>query len=88
MTIMRVRRTLSKTEIERCGRMRSIFFHPQAWEVSNTILIAMSMALAHSTAAGFREPRHTNSSKVHKAGESDGPEVLGEEYITTVKLEG
>ena len=89
MTIMRVRRTLTKTETERCGRRSLTSPHPQAWEVSITIPIAMLTTLAQTAAAAglWRTHRHTNSSKVHKAGEGNGPEVLVEEYITTIKLQ-
>ena len=51
VTIMRVRRTLSDTEIERCGRMSLTLPHPQEWEASIAIAIAILMTLAQSTAA-------------------------------------
>lgn len=45
MTIMRVRRTLSETEIERCGRMSLTLPHPQEWEATIKIPIAILMTL-------------------------------------------
>ena len=45
VTITRVR-TLREIETERCGRMRLTPPHPQAWDVSITMPIAISMTLA------------------------------------------
>ena len=41
MTIMRVRRTLSETEIERFGRMNLTSPHPQEWVASIVTLVAI-----------------------------------------------
>jgi len=88
MTIMRVRRTLSDTEIERCGRMNLRSPHPQEWEASIAIPIAISITLAQSTAASlWRTHRRTDSGKVQKAGEGNGPGIPAVYYITAIKLD-
>ena len=87
VTIMRVRRTLSATEIERFGRMNLTSPHPQEWVAIIVILVAILTLSAQDTVAGlWRTQRRTQSGKVHKAGEGDDPEVPAKYYITTIKL--
>ena len=88
VTIMRVRRTLSETEIERCGRVRLSLPHPQEWEASTAIPVPTFVVSTHSTTTSSRRRHiHTHGGKVHEAGEGDGPEIPAEDYETTVKLE-
>ena len=88
VTIMRVRRVLSETEIERCGRMKLTLPHPQEWEASTAMPVAISTTLAQSTAARLGRTRiHTHGGKVHEAGERGDPEVLAVDDVTTVKLD-
>jgi hypothetical protein len=66
MTIMRVRRTLSETEIETHGMLRwrrilaQKLLNPPAWEMSNRMPVAVLIMLAQSAGVGpWRTQTHT-----------------------------
>ena len=76
MTIIRVRRMLSETEVERLGRVKMVLPHPQDLVASTMTPVTTLTALAQSIAAGlWRTHIHTHITNIHEAGEGDGPEV-------------
>ena len=88
MTIMRVRRALSETVTERCGRMKLPLPHPQDLVASINIPVPTVMALTQGVAASLGRTRiHTHSSKVHEEWEGGDPEVLAVDDVTTAKLD-
>ena len=77
MTIMRVRRTLSESEIERHARLDQRFFvtHSLVVQIVNIpIAISLKLALRIIGVRGETETP-TERGKVHEAGEGDSPEV-------------
>ena len=62
--------------------------HPQEWEASTMIPVAILTTLSQRiTADLWRTYIRTHSSKVHKAGECGDPEVLAVDDVTAVKLD-
>jgi len=92
MTIIRVRRTLSETEIERYGipnwgNTGVISLLRRGWMDSIAIPIPIMVALVQSIAAGlWRTRMRTQGGKVHEAGKGGSPEGCGVDNITTVYL--
>ena len=85
---MRVRRTLSESEIERHARLDQRFFVTHSLVVqivSIPIAISLKLALRIIGVCGETETP-TERGKVHEAGEGDSPEVHGENYVATVDL--
>ena len=94
MTIRKVRRILSETEIAKYGRPKKLaigvwgLFRPQACQTSIIIPIAEPITLAQSITAGLAKIRtRTHRAKVHEAGKGSNPEVPGVNHIATKELE-
>jgi len=92
-TIIRVRRMLSETEIERYGtpnweNLGSMpLAHGCCRKYSITIPIPILIALAQSIAEGLWGGRmRTKRGKVQEAGKDDRPEVCGVDDVATVDL--
>jgi len=92
MTIIRVRRTLSETEIERYGIPKRgsiglLLRYLPCWKHSVTIPIPTLMGLVQSIAAGlWKGIIRTQRGKVQEARKNDSPEVRGVDNIATVDL--
>jgi len=93
MTIIRVRRTLSETEIEmygipKLGNPGRVQVTPSLyWKYSVTIPIPTLMGLVWGIVAGlWKGGMRTKGGKVHEAGKGDGPELCGVYNVATVDL--
>ena len=86
-TIIRVRRTLSESEIERYARLDQtpIVTRSSVGHIDKTP-IAISSALALSATSIRREQIHTHGTEVHEKGEGSDQKVLGVECIASVEL--
>ena len=84
---MRVRRTLSESETEKYARPGQLLLDRAAvWKV-NKMPIAILSTLALSVAVSlWRTQIRTHGAEVQEARESNGPEVLGVDNVTTIKL--
>ena len=92
-TIMRVRRTLSETEITKYGKPKKVatgvwgLFHPQACPTSIMIPIAIGFPLAQSVAAGpWGIQMRTRRAKVHETREGNNPAVPRVYHVATKEL--
>jgi hypothetical protein len=95
MTIMRVRRTLSETEIEKYGRPKLM-----ATEFQMLLFGLRGLVDEHDTHRYINDVSpercrrfvensiRTHRGKVHEAGEGDDPEVHGVDYVATIELGG
>ena len=94
VTIIRVRRTLSETEIEKYGRPKLIaiefqmlLFGCEVWYM-NVIPIAVLTTLARNVAtSSWRTRVRTHRGEVHEAGEGNDPVFHGIDNVTTIELE-
>lgn len=88
MMIMRVRSTLSESEIERHAILDQRLFVTHSLVVQIVSMpITMSPTLALRIASDRGEiETPTERGKVHEAGEGDSPEVRGVDYVATIDL--
>ena len=84
----------SETEIElfmtlMLTRVAQKPFSPRLWEISTMTPVATLTTLIQSVPVGqSRTQTRTHGSEVQEAGDGNGPEVLGEDRVTTIELEG
>ena len=92
MTIIRVRRMLSETEIERYGipkwgRIGLCSRDLPYWKYSITIPIPTLVGLVQSIAAGlWRGKMRTQRGKVQEAGKGDSPDACRVDDVAAVDL--
>ena len=94
MTINRVRRTLSETEMERYGtpklmaaEVQMLLCGRESWYM-NTVPIARLIVSVQSVAGGLRRTRvRTQRGKEHEGREGDDPDIPGVDYVATIELE-
>ena len=87
MTITRVRRTLSETEIERYATagQKEPYTSGARWMSMVPTTILSTLALS-ATACSGRTRVPTYRAEVHKAGEGNDPEIHRVDNVTTIEL--
>ena len=87
VTIMRVRRMLSESEIEKYEIPNQALWVRFATQQTNVIPSAILSMLAQSTTPGpWRARMRTHGTKIHDAGEGEDAEVLGIDNVATIEL--